>query len=174
MIPISQTTSWILDRALKDVDQWSTATDTIPPHIHRYPHRDHPYLTPLQPHHSKAWPHFSSIVKTPQRWHVNSSGRSAKTTKMPLKYRQPTPREKSLPKGWAYNKGDVEAKTEDLANLSLYESTHPRLTRTQRQLEEQHHQLRRVMSTTKEPITYPSPSPTTMGDLHQPASSKST
>ena len=33
MIPISQTTSRILDRALEDVDQWSTAMDTIPPHL---------------------------------------------------------------------------------------------------------------------------------------------
>ena len=32
MILISQTTSRILDRALEDVDQWSTATDTISLH----------------------------------------------------------------------------------------------------------------------------------------------
>ena len=78
MILISQTMSQIIDRALEDVDQWSTATDTIPPNLRRYPHRNHPYLMPLQPHHSEAWPHFSSIVKTPQHWHVNSSGCSAK------------------------------------------------------------------------------------------------
>ena len=174
MIPISRTTSQILDRALEDVDQWSTATDTIPPHLRRYPHRNHPYLTPLQPHHSKAWPHFSSIVKTPQHWHVNSSGHLAKTTKMPLKYHQPTPREKSLPKGWVYDEGAEAVKTEDHANPSLYELTRPRLTRAQRQLEERHHRLWQATSTTGELTTSPSLSPTTTGDPHQPASSKFT
>ena len=174
MIPISQTTSRILDRALEDVDHWSTATDTIPPHLRRYPHRDHPYLTPLQPHHSEAWPHFSSIVKTPQRWHVNSFGRSAKTTKMPLKYRQPTPREKSLPKGWVYDEGAEAVKTEDHANPSLYELTRPRLTRAQRQLAERRRRLQRATSTTGEPTTSPSTSPTTMGAPLLPASSRST
>ena len=174
MIPISQTTSRILDRALEDVDHWSTATDTVPPHLRRYPHRDHLYLTPLQPHHSEAWPHFSSIVKTPQRWHVNSSGRSAKTTKMPLKYHQPIPHEKSLPKGWVYDEGAEEVKTEDHANPSLYELTRPRLTRAQHQLEERRRRLRRVSSTIEGPTTFPSPSPTIMGNPHQPASSNST
>ena len=174
MIPISQTTSRILNCALKDVDQWSTATDTTPPHLCRYLHHDHPYLTPLQPHHSEAWPHFSSIVKTPQRWHVNSSRHSTETTKMPLKYRQPIPREKSLPKGWVYNEGDVAVKTEDLTNPSLYELTCPRLMRAQRQLEEHRHRPRRAMSTTEELTTSHSLSPTTTGDPHQPASSKST
>ena len=93
------------------------------PHLHQYHHHDHPYLTPLQPHQAEAWPHFSSIVKTPQCWHVSSSGRSAKTTKMPLKYRQPILHEKSLPKGWVYDKGTKEVKTEDLTNPSLYKLT---------------------------------------------------
>ena len=174
MIPISQTTSRILDRALEDVDQWSTATDTLPPRQRRYPHRDHPYLTPLQPHHSEAWPHFSSIVKTPQRWHVSSSGRSAKTTKMPLKYHQPTLREKSLPKGWVYDEGVEAVKTEDHANPSLYELTRPRLTRAQRQLAERRHRLQRATSTTGELTTSLSPSPITMGVPHLPDSSRST
>ena len=174
MILISQTTSWILDCALEDVDHWSTATDTIPPHLRRYPHRDHPYLTPLQPHHSKAWPHFSSIVKTPQRWHVNSSGHSAKTTKMPLKYHQPIPHKKSLPKGWVYDKGAEAVKTEDHTNPSLYELTRPCLTHAQHQLEERRHQLRRATSTTEEPTMSLSPSPTTMGDRRPLNSSKST
>ena len=173
MIPISQTTSRILDRALEDVDHLNTAMDTIPPHLRRYPHRDHPYLTPLQPHHSEAWPHFSSIVKTPQHWHVNSSGRSAKTTKMPLKYRQPTLREKSLPKGWVYDEGEEAVKTEDHANPSLYELTRPRHTRAQHKLKERRHRLRRATSTIGEPTTFPSPSQTTTGDPRQPALSKS-
>ena len=173
MIPISQTTSRILDHALEDVDRLSIATDTIPPHLRRYPHRDHPYLMPLQPHHNEAWPHFSSIVKTPQRWHVNSSGRSAKTTKIPLKYRQPTLREKSLPKGWVYDEGAEVVKTEDHANPSLYELTRPRLTRAQRQLEERRHRLRRATSTTGEPTTSLSPSQTTMGAPLLPDSSRS-
>ena len=74
----------------------------------------------------------------PQHWHVNSSGRLVKTTKMPLKYRQHTQREKSLPKGWVYNEDAEAVKTEELANPSLYELTCPRLTRAQHQLEECH------------------------------------
>ena len=68
MIPISWTTSQILDHALEDVDQWSIATDTTPPNLRRYQHREHPYLSDLQPTSHGAWPCFVSTVKTPQRW----------------------------------------------------------------------------------------------------------
>ena len=91
-----------------------------------------------------------------------------------MKYRQPTPREKSLPKGWVYDEDAKAVKTEELANPDLYELTHPHLMRAQHQLEEHRHRLRQVTSTTREPITSLSPSPTTMGDPHQPTSSKST
>ena len=174
MIPIGQTTSRTLDRALEDVDQWSIATDTTPPNLRRYQHREHPYLSDLQPTSHGAWPRFVSTVKTPQRWRINSSVLSEKTTKMPLKYRQPTPREKSLPKGWVYDEDAEVVKTEDHANPSLYELTRPRLTRAQRQLAERRHRLRRATSTTGELTTSPSPSPTTMGVPLLPDSSRST
>ena len=174
MIPISRTTSQTLDRALEDVDQWSIATDTTPPHLRRYQHREHPYLSDLQPNDPKAWPRFVSTMKTPQRWRLSSSVLSEKTTKMPLKYRQPTPREKSLPKGWVYDEDAEAVKTEALADSSLYELTRPRLTRAQRQLEERRHRLRRVTSTTEGRTTSLSQSPTTTGDQHQPGSFKST
>ena len=110
----------------------------------------------------------------PQHWHINSSGHLVKTTKILLKYRQPIPREKLLPKGWVYDEDAEAVKTEELTNPSLYELTRPRLTRTQRQLEERRRQLRRVTSTTGELTTSPSLSPTTTGDLCLPNSSKST
>ena len=131
--------SRILDRALEDVDQLSTATGMIPLHLRQYQHHDHPYLTPFQPHHAKAWPHFSSIVKMPQRWHVSSSGHLVKTTKIPLKYRQPIQLKKPLPKGWVYDEDAKVAKAEELVNLSLYKLTHPRLTCAQHQLEDHRH-----------------------------------
>ena len=113
-------------------------------------------------------------MKTPQRWRLSSSVLSEKTTKMPLKYRQLTLREKSLPKGWVYDEDAEVVKTEALADPSLYELTRPRLTRAQRQLEERRHRLRRVTSTTEGRTTSPSRSPTTMGVPHQPDSSRST
>ena len=141
MIPISWTTSQTLDHALMDVDQWSIAMDTTPPNLHRYQHHEHPYLSDLQPHNSEAWPHFSSIVKTPQRWQLNSSVLSEKTTKMPLKYCQHTQELKPLPKEWVYNEDAEAVKTKVLTNLSLYKLTHPCLTCAQQQLEDCHHQL---------------------------------
>ena len=166
--------SQTLDRALEDVDQWSIATDTTPLHLCRYQHREHPYLSDLQPTDPKAWPHFVSTVKTPQRWRLSSSVLSEKTTKMPLKYCQPTPRKKSLPKGWVYDEDAEAVKTEVLTDPSLYELTCPRHTCAQHQLEERRHQLRRVTSTTEGRTTFPSPSPTITDNLPQPGSSKST
>ena len=73
-----------------------------------------------------------------------------------------------------YDKDAEAVKTEGLANPSLYELTHPRLMRAQQQLEDHHHRLQQVTSTIVEPTTSLSPSLTTMGDLHQPGSSKFT
>ena len=145
----------------------SPSPTPIPPL--RSPVPNPPATTP-----SRGLASFSSIVKTPQRWHVNSSRRSAKTTKMLLKYHQPIPREKLLPKGWVYDEDAKAVKTEELANPSLYELTRPRLTHAQRQLNECRRRLQWATSTTGDLTTSPSPLPTTTGDLHQPASSKST
>ena len=155
-----------LDRALEDVDQWSIATDTTPPNLHQYQHHKHPYLSDLHPGSSKAWPHFSSIMKTPQCWRLNSSMLSEKTMKMLLKYRQCTQLEKPLPKGWVYDEGAEAVKAEGLANLSLYKLTRPRLTRAQQQLEDHRCRLHQVTSTTTELTTSPSPLPTTTDGLH--------
>ena len=93
---------------------------------------------------------------------------------MPLKYRQPTLREKSLPKGWVYDEDAEAVKTEALADPSLYELTRPCLTRAQCQLEERRHRLQRATSTTEERTISHSPSLTITGDLRQPGSSRST
>ena len=141
MIPISWTTSQTLDHALVDVDQWSIATDTTLPNLRQYQHHKHPYLSDLQPHNSKAWPHFSSIVKTPQCWRLNSSVLSEKTMKMPLKYHQHTQLLKPLPKGWVYDEYTKAVKTKALTDPSLYELTCPCLMCTQQQLEDHCHRL---------------------------------
>jgi hypothetical protein len=102
----------------------------------------HSFLTPLltspqhnlesqhkEPFQPTTWCNLTSIVHRPQCWQVDSSIPSNKTTKIPLKYRQPTTtrgssrvslqkdlvsRRPRLPKGWVYTMEEVhsEVKTE--------------------------------------------------------------
>jgi hypothetical protein len=94
---------------------------TSPQHNLEFQHKE-----PFWP---TAWHNLTSIVCRPQRWQLDSLIPLSKTTKIPLKYRQPTttkgsshvslqkdsvsPRPK-LPKGWVYTVEEVrcEVKTE--------------------------------------------------------------
>ena len=104
MIPVTRTTSQILDTALDATVPWSIATDTTPPIRSRYQHPSHPYLSDLPARHMLTWPEFVSRTQTSPRWRLKLPDSSTKTTKIPSKYRrQHSSRPTSdLPKGWVY------------------------------------------------------------------------
>ena len=108
MIPVTQTTSQILDTAIDAMVPWSTATDTTPPIRSRYQHPSHPYLSDLPTHHIPKWPEFVSCTRTSPRWQLKLPDSSMKTTKIPSKYRHPhsSQQTKGLPKGWVYVEDD--------------------------------------------------------------------
>ena len=136
MIPVTQTTSQILDTAIDAMVPWSTAMDTSPPIRSRYQHLSHPYLSDLPERHMPRWPEFVSHMQTSPRWRLKLPDSSMKTTKIPLKYRHPrsSQRTSGLPKGWAYVEDDEEGKREELRNPNRYGHLPPQLIRAQRQL----------------------------------------
>ena len=140
MIPVTQTTSQILDTAIDAMAPWSTVTDTTPPIRSRYQHPSHPYLSDLPTHHIPKWPKFVSRMRTSPRWQLKLPDSSTKTTKIPSKYRHPRSSQqmKDLPKGWVYVEDDEEGKREELHDPNWYGHLPPQLIRVQRQLAQQY------------------------------------
>ena len=140
MIPVTRTTSQILDTALSATAPWSIATDTTPPIRSRYQHLSHPYLSDLPARHMPTWPEFASHTRTSPRWRLKLPDSSTKTTKIPLKYRHPhsSRQTKDLPKGWAYVEDDEEGKREELRDPSRYGHLPPQLIRAQQRLAQQY------------------------------------
>src|ERR1700744_4228857 len=140
MIPVTRTTSQILDTAIDAMVPWSTATDTTPPIQSRYQHLSHPYLSDPPTRHIPTWPEFVSHTRTSPRWRLRLPDSSTKTTKIPSKYRHPrsSQQTKDLPKGWVYVEDDEEGKREELRDPNRYGHLPPQLIRTQRWLTQQH------------------------------------
>ena len=136
MIPITQTTSQILDTAIDAMVPWSTAMDTAPPIRSRYQHPSHPYLSDLPTRHIPKWPEFVSHMWTSPRWQLKLPDLSTKTTKILSKYRHPhsSQQTKDLPKGWVYVEDDEEGKREELRDPNRYGHLPPQLIRTQQRL----------------------------------------
>ena len=143
MIPVTQTTSQILDTAINAMVPWSTAMDTTPPIRSRYQHPSHPYLSDLLDHHMPRWPKFVSRTRMLPRWRLRLPDSSTKTTKIPSKYRHPrsSPQTKDLPKGWAYVEDDEEGKREELHDPNQYGHLPPQLIRAQQHLAQQYHSI---------------------------------
>ena len=140
MIPVTQTTSQILDTAIDAMVPWNTAMDTTPPIRSRYQHPSHPYLSDLPTHHVPKWPEFVSRTRTSPRWQLKLPDSSTKTTKIPSKYRRPhlSQQTKGLPKGWAYVEDDEGGKHEELRDPSRYGHLPPQLIRAQQRLAQQY------------------------------------
>ena len=139
MIPVTQTTSQILDTAIDAMVPWSTAMDTTPPIRSRYQHPSHPYLSDPPTRHILTWPEFVSRTRTSPRWQLKLPDSSMKTTKIPSKYRRPhsSQQTKGLPKGWAYVEDDEEGKREELRDPNRYGHLPPRLIHVQQHLAQQ-------------------------------------
>ena len=170
MIPVTQTTSQILDTAIDAMVPWSTATDTTPPIRSRYQHPSHPYLSDLPAHHIPKWPEFVSRTRTSPRWQLKLPDSSMKTTKIPSKYRHPRSSQltKGLPKGWVYVEDDEEGKHEELRDPTRYGHLPPRLIHAQQQLARRHPSSPpKDSSTTSGKTSSRSPSPTNMVSRHQ-------
>ena len=101
LTPTTLTTSWICDLAQEDVVPLNTATDIPPRHRHH-----HPYLSDLDPYSPRAWSTLTSPVQKRQDWSIDCPLLSKKTTKIPMRFCQPT-----LPKGWVY---EEDIKVEEL------------------------------------------------------------
>ena len=140
MIPVTRTTSQILDTAIDAMVPGSTATDTTPPIRSRYQHPSHPYLSDLPTHHIPKWPEFVSRTRTSPCWQLKLPDSSMKTTKIPSKYRRPhsSQQTKGLPKGWVYVEDDEEGKHEELRDPNQYGRLPPWLIRAQQQLALRH------------------------------------
>ena len=165
MIPVTQTTSWMIDTVTDATDPWSTVTDTTPPIHSRYLHHSHPYLSDPQTHHIEKWPEFASCMRTLQHWQLKLPNSLMKTTKILSKYRHPLSSQqmKGLPKGWEYKEDDEEGKHEELHNPSWYGHLPPRLTHMQQHLKRWCHSThQKGSSTTSGRILSPSPSPMNM------------
>ena len=140
MIPVTQTTSQILDTAIDAMVPGSTATDMTPPIQSRYQHPAHPYLSDLPTRHIPKWPEFVSRTRTSPRWQLKLPDSSMKTTKIPWRYRHPhsSQQTKGLPKGWVYVEDDEEGKREELHDPTRYGHLPPWLTHTPQQLALRH------------------------------------
>ena len=140
MIPVTQTTSQILNTAIDAMVPWSTAMDTTPPIRSRYQHPSHPYLSDLPTRHMLKWPKFISRTRTSPRWQLKLPDSSMKTTKIPSKYRHPhsSQQTKGLPKGWVYVEDDEEGKREELHDPNQYGRLPPQLIRVQQRLAQQY------------------------------------
>ena len=140
MIPVTRTTSQILDTAIDAMVPWSTAMDTTPLIRSRYQHPSHPYLSDLPERHMPKWPEFVSHTRTSPRWRLKLPDSSMKTTKIPSKYRHPhsSQQTKGLPKGWVYVEDDEEGKREELRDPNRYGHLPPQLIRAQQRLAQQY------------------------------------
>ena len=140
MIPVTQTTSQILDTAIDAMVPWSTAMDTNPLIRSRYQHPSHPYLSDLPMQHIPKWPKFVSRTRTSPRWQLKLPDSSMKTTKIPSKYRRhhSSQQTKGLPKGWVYAEDDEEGKREELRDPNRYSHLPPQLIRAQQHLAQQY------------------------------------
>ena len=177
MIPITQTTSQILDTVLNVMDQWSTATDMTLLILSWYLHCSHPYLSDPQLRQIKSWPTFTTHTQTLQHWQLKLPDLSVKTTKIPWKYwhHSLSPPMKDLPKGWVYEEEGTDVKRKALHNLSQYHHLSHLLTCAQHQLEQWHHSNHlKGSSTTSGWTSSLLPSPTSTECQHQHGSSKST
>ena len=177
MIPVTQTTSQILDTAIDVMVPWSTATDTTPLIQSQYQHLSHPYLSDLPTHHIERWPEFVSHTQTSPRWQLKLPDSSMKTTKISSKYRHPlsSQRMKGLPKGWVYTEDDEAGRREELRDPNWYGHLPPRLILAQQQLTRSCPSSHlRNLSTTSAGTSSPSPSPTNTESQLQRGSSKST
>ena len=165
MIPVTQTTSQILDTALGATAPWSIAMDTTPLIQSWYQHPSHPYLSNLPTRHIKKWPEFTSRTQTPPHWQLKLPGLLMKMTKIPLKYRHPcsSQQTRDLPKGWVYVEDDEAGKSAALRDPNQYGHLPPQLTLAWQQLTQSNpSNRRRGSSTTAERTLSPSPSPTNM------------
>ena len=163
MIPVTQTTSQILDTAIDVTVPWSTAMDTTPLLRSRYQHLSHPYLSDPLKRHIERWPEFTSHTRTSPHWQLKLPDSSMKTTKIPSKYWHPlsSQRMKGLPKGWVYAEDDEAGKRKELHDPNQYGHLPPRLILAQQQLARScplSHP--RGSSTTLAGTSSPSPSPT--------------
>ena len=176
MIPVTWTTSQILNTAIDAMVPWSTAMDTTLPTQYQYQHPLHLYLSDLPTRHIEKWPEFASHTRTSPHWRLKLPDLSTKTTKIPWKYRHPLSSQqmKGLPKGWVYTEDDEVGKHEELRNLNQYSHLPPRLILAQHQLMQQYLSNRlRDSSTTLGKTSSHSPSPTSTESQPQRSSSKS-
>jgi hypothetical protein len=178
LLPMAQPPNMISDNALGVENKTNTVTD-IPPSS-----RTHPLTSPLEsqcgpPFSPTAWRGLTSIVRKPQRWQVASS-MPLKTTKMPLRFRQPTTKltslrassqrvsaltPPSLPKGWVYVPEEVGVKVEaEVTDPSRYQMLDVPLTRSKRKAlgppEEMHPQSQPASSTIEARLSFHSVSAT--------------
>jgi hypothetical protein len=127
--------------------------------------------TPLEsqcqdPFRPTAWPDLTSVVRRPRRWQLALSTASSKTTKMPLRFRQPMTtgkssrrsllkgsalRPTSLLKGWVYATEEVSMEVKaEVTDPSKYLTPDAPLTRSQlksiSQLDDPHCRHRRASS----------------------------
>jgi hypothetical protein len=171
LIPMAQPPHLISDTALGVENRTSIAMATLP--SSQTPHSISP-LTPLEsqcqdPFRPTAWRDLTSVVRRPRRWQLASPPASGKTTKMPLRFRQPTTTEKSsqgsspkvsaspprrLPKGWVYAVEEVGAEVKaEVIDPTLYQTANAPITRSKlhhaQMLADPHRRLRRASSITE-------------------------
>ena len=179
MLPVARWPETISDHALSAVSPENTATVTT---LHRSqsPRQEYPFQFPDQWKSPYGPPPTTSAEPKQSRWRLDLPPLSAKTVKIPQKYRQPTP-PKKLPKGWVYDEDAEEVKREEVGDPSQYTLSRTTGSRTRaqhRQWRNQEHdpyrRLRRATNLTGGPPTSISPSPTTTGSKSQPSSSKCT
>jgi hypothetical protein len=171
LIPMTHPPTMISDAALAVGNNENTAMGTL--HLSQTHHSTSP-LTPLESHcqdlfRPTAWRDLTSVVCRPRRWQLASSTASSKTTKMPLRFHQPTTTGKSsrgssqkdlasrltsLPKGWVYATEEVSAAVKaKVTDPSKYLMSDAPLTRSKLksvcQLDDPHRRHRRASSITE-------------------------
>jgi hypothetical protein len=173
LIPMTCLPMMISDTALAVGNNENTAMGT--PLLSQTPHSISP-LTPLESHcqdpfRPTAWRDLTSGVRRPRRWQLASSPASSKTTKIPLRFRQPTTTGKNsreslqrdlascltlLPKGWVYATEEVDAAVKaEVTDPSKYLMPDAPLTHSQlksvSQQDDPHRRHWRASSITKAP-----------------------
>jgi hypothetical protein len=128
-------------------------------------------LNPLEsqcqdPFRPTAWRDLTSVMRRPRRWQLASPPVLGKTTKMPLRFRQPATTKRSsrgsspkvsaspprpLPKGWVYAVEEVGAEVKaEVTDPTLYQITSAPVTCSQlhhaKMLADPHRRLRRASS----------------------------
>jgi hypothetical protein len=171
LIPMARPPHLISDAALGVENRTSIATGTLP--SSQTPRSTSP-LTPLEsqcqdPFRPTAWRNLTSVVRRPRRWQLASPPVSGKTTKIPLRFRQPMTTGKNsqglspkasasqrrpLPKGWVYAVEEVGAEVKaEVTDPALYQITSAPVTRSRlhhaEMLADPHRRLRRASSITE-------------------------